>query len=218
LLFGKIDYLNLLPFYVYMKRSLRHSKELAALNYKKGVPSQINSDYKARKIDAAFISSIASRSQHCQDVGIIANKKVLSVILIPGNNKIDKESASSNALANILGLSGEVLIGDKALRYALKNSNYIDLAEEWYKKYKLPFVFARLCCHKPNKKFAKTANKFANSNVKIPTYILRSAAIKNGISIKEVKSYLELIKYQINPSSKRALNKFFSLLHNKSLF
>jgi len=212
LLFGKIDYLNLLPFYVYMKRSLRHSKELAALNYKKGVPSQINRDYKTRKIDTAFISSIASRSQHCQDIGIIANRKVLSVILIPGNNKTDKESASSNALANILGLSGEVLIGDKALRYALKNSDYIDLAQEWYKKYRLPFVFARLCSHKPNKKFEKIANRFADSNVKIPTYVLRNAAIKNDISINEVKSYLKLIRYRINPASKRGLSKFFSLL------
>lgn len=212
MLFGKIDYLNLLPFYVYMKRTLRHSKELAALNYKKGVPSQINRDYKTRKIDAAFISSIASRSQQCQDIGIIANKKVLSVILIPGNSKIDKESASSNALANILGLSGEVLIGDKALRYALKNSDYVDLAQEWYKKYKLPFVFARLCCHKPNKNFANTVNRFANTNVKIPTYILRKASLENDISIKEIKSYLKLIKYRINPASKRGLNKFFSLL------
>ena len=212
MLFGKIDYLNLLPFYVYMKRTLRHSKELATLNYKKGVPSQINRDYKTRKIDAAFISSIASRSQQCQDIGIIANKKVLSVILIPGNSKIDKESASSNALANILGLSGEVLIGDKALRYALKNSDYVDLAQEWYKKYKLPFVFARLCCHKPNKNFANTVNRFANTNVKIPTYILRKASLENDISIKEIKSYLKLIKYRINPASKRGLNKFFSLI------
>jgi len=212
LLFGKIDYLNLLPFYVYMKRTFRHSKELATLNYKKGVPSQINRDYKTRKIDAAFISSIASRSQQCQDIGIIANKKVLSVILIPGNSKIDKESASSNALANILGLNGEVLIGDKALRYALKNSDYIDLAQEWYKRYKLPFVFARLCCHKPNKKFSKTVNRFANTNVKIPTYILHKASLENDISVKEIKSYLKLIKYRINPASKRGLNKFFSLL------
>lgn len=201
-----------------MKRTLRHSKELATLNYKKGVPSQINRDYKARKIDAAFISSIASKSEHCQDIGIIADKRVLSVILIPGNSKIDKESASSNALANVLGLSGEVLIGDKALRYALKNSDYIDLAQEWYERYNLPFVFARLCCHKHNKKFEKITKKFAQTNVKIPTYILRQAAQKNGISIKEVKSYLKLIKYRINPSSKRGLNKFFSLLHNKSLF
>lgn len=216
MLFGKIDYLNLLPFYVYMKRTLRHSKELATLNYKKGVPSQINRDYKTRKIDAAFISSIASRSQQCQDIGIIANKKVLSVILIPGDSKIDKESASSNALANILGLSGEVIIGDKALRYALKNSDYIDLAQEWYKKYKLPFVFARLCCHKHNKNFAKTVNRFANKNVKIPTYILRKASLENDISVKEIKSYLKLIKYRITPTSKRGLNKFFSLLSSSN--
>ena len=216
MLFGKIDYLNLLPFYVYMKHTLRYSKELATLNYKKGVPSQINRDYKTRKIDAAFISSIASRSQQCQDIGIVANKKVLSVILIPGNNKIDKESASSNALANILGLKGEVIIGDKALRYALKNSDYIDLAQEWYKKYKLPFVFARLCCHKYNKNFAKTVNRFANTNVKIPTYILRKASLENDISIKEIKSYLKLIKYRITPTSKRGLNKFFSLLSSSN--
>jgi len=201
-----------------MKRSLRHSKELASLHYKKGVPSQINKDFKNRRIDAAFISSIASRGQNCQDIGIVANKKVLSVILIPGNKKEDFESASSNTLANILNLNGEVLIGDKALRYALKNSDYIDLAEAWHKKYKLPFVFARLCCHKTNKKFSKKAIKFSNTNVKIPTYILRKAARKNDLSVNEIKSYLKLIKYRINPISKRGLNKFFDLLNNKSLF
>jgi len=214
LIFGKIDYINLLPFYVYMKRNLRFSKELASLHYKKGVPAQINRDFRYRRIDAAFISSIASKKYSCQNVGIVAHKKVLSVILIPGENKIDKESATSNALTKILGLQGSVLIGDKALRYALKNSDYLDLADEWYERYKMPFVFARLCCHKPNKKFTKLSRQFVKTNVKIPAYIMKKTALKHEISQSDIKAYLQLIKYDITKSEKKSLKKFFELYKN----
>lgn len=51
-------------------------------------------------------------------------------------NAFDKESASSNALSQALGLKGEVLIGNKALQFYYSNpkKDFIDLAALWYEK------------------------------------------------------------------------------------
>jgi len=98
-----------------------------------------------RHIDAGFISSIESPKYNCTNLGIIANKAVYSVFVLEGENKSDHESATSNALAKVLNLQGEVLIGDKALKYYLEGGQGIDLAKEWYKQTTLPFVFAKLC-------------------------------------------------------------------------
>jgi len=55
LVFGKIEYLNLLPFHIFMKRFLRQSSAKLAMEYYKGVPSNINKKFKLKKVDGAFI-------------------------------------------------------------------------------------------------------------------------------------------------------------------
>jgi len=208
MIFGSISYLNLLPFQVFMKRYIRHSGTKMALNYRKNVPSQINKALAKRHINAGFISSIESRKYKCTNLGIIANKAVYSVFVIQGEDKGDNESATSNHLAKVLQLKGEVIIGDKALKYYLEGGKGIDLATAWYDKTKLPFVFARLCfnCHK--KSIEQLAKKFTLSHIKIPQYILKKEARKRQITPKQLLWYLEHIEYQLNHKAKKSLKKF----------
>ncbi len=69
-------------------------------------------------------------------MGIVAKKDVQSVILIPGKVQDDFQSETSNALAKVLNLEGQVIIGDKALKYFHENphSDFIDLAKVWNEK------------------------------------------------------------------------------------
>lgn len=210
MIFGKIQYLNLLPFHVFMKSFIKSSSSKMSMEYKRGVPSQVNRDFHARRVDAAFISSISAQKSKYVGLGIIAKKKVKSVIVIPSQeNKSDGESASSNVLANILNVEGEVLIGDKALRYALANDKYVDLAQVWYERYKVPFVFALLCFHRDKKLYKKIEKEFLKCEVKIPQYILQKAANETQISKKDILSYLKLISYKVDNKSKRGLTKFY---------
>jgi len=185
-----------------------------SFNYNRAVPSTINKALKRRAINAAFISSVESRKCKCTNLGIIAHKKVYSVLLLEGENQTDPASATSNQLARVLGLQGQVLIGDAALKHYLDGGEGLDLAEEWYKKTGLPFVFARLCYNKHGKSIEKLAKHFAKSKVKIPQYILKREAKKRGITPKQLTWYLEHIFYEMDWKAKRGLKLF---LHSKPI-
>ena len=182
-----------------------------SLNYRKDVPSQINKALKNRKIDAGFISSIHSKRYRCSDLGIVSNKEVYSVLLLKGEYEKDPASASSNQLAKVLDLKGKVLIGDEALKYYLQGKEAIDLSNEWYKKYKLPFVFARLCFNKEEKQIKNIAKKFSKQKIKIPQYILKKEAKKRDITPKELNWYLTHISYRLDYKAKRSLRLFLRL-------
>ena len=193
-----------------MKRFTKNSQQKLAMEYKKNVPAKVNRDFLRKSVDAAFISSIKAQKQNHVNLGIIAKKNVRSVLVIPSKeSKSDVESASSNLLANILDIQGEVIIGDKALRYALKNSDYIDLAEVWHKKYNLPFVFALLCYHKDKKLYKKIEKEFLKREVKIPQYLLKEASKRTNIETKEIRNYLKLISYRVDYKAKKAVKKFY---------
>ena len=210
MIFGKIEYLNLLPFHVFMKRFTKGSQQRLTMEYKKDVPARVNADFLQRRVDAAFISSIKAQKSNHVNLGIIAKKDVRSVLVIPNRaSKRDKASASSNLLATILGIEGEVIIGDKALRYALKNSDYIDLAKIWHEKYNLPFVFALLCYHKDKKLYKKIEKEFLKREVKIPQYLLKEAEKRTHVEVKEIQNYLKLISYRVDYKAQKALKKFY---------
>jgi chorismate dehydratase len=212
MVFGKIEYINLLPFHVFMKRFTKSSSAKMSMEYKKDVPAKINSAFHSRRVDAAFISSISARKSSYVGLGIIAKKDVQSVIVIPQENSLkDVESASSNVLASILKVKGEVVIGDKALRYALKNKNYIDLAKEWNRCYNLPFVFALLCFHKDKKLYKKIEKEFLKTRVKIPRYILQNATKKTNIQEEDILEYLKLISYRVDYKAKQGVKLFYKL-------
>ncbi len=212
MIFGKIEYLNLLPFHVFMKRYVRSSQQRHSLHYKRGVPSQINRAFKARRVDAAFISSIASKRCKCVNLGILARKEVNSVLLLPGKAKSDSESATSNVLAKVLKLEGEVIIGDKALRHFLnEDDDAIDLAKVWYEQQKLPFVFARLCYHGKNKTYQKLSRDFLASSQKIPYYLLKKASERTEIKQNDILDYLKLIEYKIDRRAMLSLKRFLRM-------
>lgn len=212
MIFGKIDYLNLLPFHVFMKRYLKGSQQQQILHYKRGVPSQINTAFKRRRVDAAFISSIASRRCRCLNLGIMARKEVKSVLLLPGEELSDKESATSNRLAKVLKLKGQVLIGDKALKHRLtQQDDAVDLAKLWYERQHLPFVFARLCYHGKPKQYEKLSAQFLRSTHKIPYYLLKKAAQRTQIKPREILDYLTLIEYDLNRHALLGLKRFLRL-------
>jgi len=208
MLFGSISYLNLLPFQVFLKKHLTNSGTKMALAYKRDVPSAINKALKRRAINAAFISSIESRKCKCTDLGIIAHKKVYSVLLLEGDNQPDPASATSNQLAKVLDLQGKVLIGDAALKHYLDRGKGIDLAEAWHKKTGLPFVFARLCYNKHGESLENIAKQFAKSKVKVPQYVLKKEAKKRGITPKQLTWYLEHIYYEMDWKAKKSLKLF----------
>ncbi len=211
MLFGKIDYINLLPFYTFTKKNIKSSQLKQSIAYKKDFPSAINKKFKSRKIDAAFISSIESKrgNFHCLDIGIVAKKEIQSVLVKEGEFMPDSHSATSNALAKKLGLKGEVIIGDKALRAYIKNPDlYIDLAQAWYEKHQLPFVFAVLCVNKNSHYYEKLSKNFIKTKVQIPQYILKKYAKSRGISTKNILEYLKLVSYEIGTKEKKSLKKF----------
>lgn len=208
MLFGSISYLNLLPFHVFMKRAIPHNGAKMAFRYKRDVPSSINDALHRRRINAAFISTAASRRFMCTDVGIVARGRVYSVLLLPGHNESDPASASSNALAKMLGLKGKVLIGDAALRYYLSGGEGIDLAEAWYRETGLPFVFARLCCNRHPRQVRRFARRFAHRRIRIPRYILNKEAAKRQLRPGDVLWYLDHIHYTIDHAAKRSIKRF----------
>lgn len=210
MIFGKIEYLNLLPFHVFMKKFTRSSQISKIMQYKKGVPATINKKFLSRRVDAAFISSISAKKHKHVGLGIIAKKEVLSVIVIPNENNIkDSESASSNVLANILGVEGKVLIGDKALKHYLQNKPFTDLAKVWSDSFKLPFVFALLCFHKDKKKYDNIEKKFLKQKIKIPQYILKEASLRTDISSQDILNYLSYISYDLDYKAKKGLKLFY---------
>lgn len=208
MLFGSISYLNLLPFQLFLKKNLKSSAAKMSFNYKRAVPSKINAALKRKEVNAAFISSVESRKSLCTNLGIIAHKKVYSVLLLEGDNESDPASATSNQLAKVLDLQGKVLIGDAALKHYLDGGKGIDLAEEWYDKTGLPFVFARLCYNKHSNAVEKLAKNFSHTKVNIPQYILKKEAKKRGITPKQLTWYLEHIYYEMDDKAKKSLKLF----------
>jgi len=208
MLFGSISYLNLLPFQVFLKRYISNNAAKMTFGNKRAVPSAINKAFKRKSIHAAFISSVESRHCKCTDLGIVAHKKVYSVLLLKGKNQTDPASATSNQLAKVLNLQGKVLIGDVALKHYLDGGEGLDLAKAWYDKTGLPFVFARLCYNKHGDSIQKLAHTFARKKTKIPQYILKREAKKRGITPKELAWYLEHIYYEMDWKSKRGLKRF----------
>jgi len=219
MIFAKIDFINLLPFYVFIKKNIQSSQIKQIINYKKSYPSAINKKFKKRQIDAAFISSIASKNVKSLDIGIVAQNEVLSVLALKGKYEKDYQSDTSNALAKVLGIEGKIIIGDKALQlyHNLDDKDFIDLAQQWKEKYNLPFVFARLCYNK-NEKFLKdVSTNFLNTKVKIPQYILKQYMNRSGLSAKQIQEYLTKISYKISYKEKKSLKLFFKLTKEKGI-
>jgi chorismate dehydratase len=194
---GHINYLNLLPFYQFLKKK--------GIKVCSSYPAYINKLFEKKQIEAAFISSIKAQNKKCFNVGIAAKKRVKSVLVCQGQGE-DKESQTSNILAKILNQEGRVVIGDKAF----KEKGCKDLAKIWFERYNLPFVFALFCVNKHQKKYEKLIKEFLKSKPKIPYYVLKPYLQKTSLSYKEAKEYLEkVIYYKLSWQERKALYKFW---------
>ncbi len=49
MIFAKIDFINLLPFHIYIKKNIPSSQMKSIIEYKKSYPSNINKKYKKKK-------------------------------------------------------------------------------------------------------------------------------------------------------------------------
>lgn len=210
MLFGAIDYLNLLPFQIFLKKYIKNSGLHLGIRKHRNVPSSVNRAFHKGRVNAAFISSITSKNCKCTDFGIIGKGKVYSVLLAAGEQKDDSASQTSNALAKVLHLNGEVLIGDRALKYYLDDGKAIDLSETWFKKTKLPFVFGRLCYNKNEKFIQKMAKSFGGKKIFIPQYLLKEEASRRSIKPNDVKWYLKHINYKMDTKAKKSLKIFLT--------
>ncbi|CBG39858.1 MqnA/MqnD/SBP family protein [Helicobacter mustelae] len=219
--FGKIDYLNLAPFDVFIKSYPTSSGFKKFLQLHKSYPAKLNQEFFFQRIDAGFISSIAGRDFFLKKKnalsGIIAKGSVWSVITIPNQQKSDAQSATSNALCKILGLQGEVLIGDRALQYRYQKGMHVDMGEIWYQKEHLPFVFGLLCFHKNEEFYTKISKIFNQKRIKIPQYILEQYAKRLGIDKKYILEYLTHIYYKIGTKEFLGLKRFYRQLLLKNI-
>lgn len=210
--FGKIDYLNLAPFDIFIKKYPTQSSFKLFINHHKNYPAKLNKEFLFKRIDAGFISSIAGMKSKKTKSAIISYGEVWSVVAIKSDNKFDYQSASSNALSIVLKIDGEILIGNRALGYKLGHKldkDYIDLGLEWYKKYRLPFVFGLLCCNKFEKFYNKLSESFNNQNIKIPQYLLKEYENLTKIKKGDIKEYLKHIHYKVSNKPKIGLNRFY---------
>ncbi len=209
--FGKIDYLNLVPFDVFIKQYPTQSSFTMFLNHHKSYPANLNREFLFRRIDAGFISSIAGMKAKKTNSAIISYGAVWSVISIKKANKLDYQSASSNALSKILKINGEVLIGDRALQYKLQNpsDNFIDLGFAWHEKHHLPFVFGLLCYNAHSEFYNKLSRDFNKKTIHIPQYLLDYYAKNTNIDKNDIRCYLKQIHYKVSFKPQVALKRFY---------
>ena len=118
---------------------------------------------------------------------------------------------TSNMLNSILGLKGEVIIGDRALKEYLKcgKEAFWDLGEIWHERTNLPFVFGRFCYIKNGEIYKKIAHSFLQKRVKFPSYIIEKYAKTRGVGRDDILWYLGFISYEIDKKANLALKKFF---------
>ncbi len=213
MIFGKIDYLNLLPFHIFLKRYRLQNSLKMAINFKRGVPSKLCRELAFRRIDAAVISSVESRRFKTLELGICAKKSVKSVLVRKNSpHKLDPASKSSNMLAAILGLKGEIIIGDAALRAFLADGEeqFFDMATQWSDKTGLPFVFGRFSYIKYKNSYRKIIKNFLKQKIFIPRYILNSYSNSRKVSPNDILWYLKHIYYTIGPKEQKSLNIFLN--------
>lgn len=214
--FGKIDYLNLLPFDVFIKRYPLPSQFKAMIAYRKSYPAKLNQDFLFGRIDMGFVSSIMAYQDRkiIQSAGIVSKGEVWSVLALPNQNKKDYQSATSNALIEVLGIKGEVLIGDRALGYKLGGGEAKDLGLLWWEKTHLPCVFGIFGARVGRELAQKISNHFSKSKIKIPYYLLQQRSFQTQIPAKSILEYLQKIHYKIGEKEKQGLRYF----HRQLLF
>jgi len=206
---ANISYLNLLPFRFFLKKKPKLFAQKLQSTKRGSYPSKINEIFRKKLVDAAFVSSVESTRANRTSSGIVAKGAVKSVIIRLGAQKSDNESATSNKLARVLRLEGEVFIGDKALLKYLENSGeYIDLAQRWHDETGLPFVFGRFCFNRYGARYKRLSDEFRRRKINIPHYLMEREARQKGFKTRDAKEYLKLISYSVGAKEERGFALF----------
>ncbi|MEO1941679.1 MAG: MqnA/MqnD/SBP family protein [Campylobacterales bacterium] len=215
--FGEINYLNLLPFRFYLKRHRYREKWVI----KTGTPAQVNRWFREGRIDGGFLSSIRAVEGVRYPVGIGAEGSVWSVLLSPAREGGDPASNTSNLLPMALDLKGQVVIGDRALQLYLKEpEKWVDLGEEWYRRFQLPFLFAQLSSRYPSRELERVVAGFLKRGrrvYRIPRYILQWEGARRGLAPRQVERYLQLIRYPVGWREELGFKRFLRLLGKKGV-
>ena len=90
--FGKIQYLNLMPFDVFLRSCPIPTRYKSAAFANRSYPSRLNQSFLFHRIDAGFISTIAGytahRKQRGTQAGIVAKGAVWSVLSLEEEDQV----------------------------------------------------------------------------------------------------------------------------------
>jgi chorismate dehydratase len=214
--FGSVPYLNARPLVEGLSPLLL------------ATPAELAGRFAQKEIDIALLPVAAgeiSGAPRVGTLGIAAEGPVDSVLLFlrrPAEAirtvALDPASRTSVALARLLleearGLSpryvdppadAELLIGDAALVRAAGDEPRLDLADEWTRWTKLPFVFA--AWYGDPRAAAALEEAYARGAARIPGYA-RGASL--GLPQEGLERYLrERIRYRIGPREEEGLRLF----------
>lgn len=129
------------------------------------------------------------------------------------NIDVEYENAEAGFENSIAGKTAGVIIGDRNFQLAKKYKYSYDLAEEWLKMTKLPFVFAAWVS---NKKLPENFTKLFNKAISFGIKNIEAAVEqdKNTFISKEAKKHYlnKCISYDYNEDKQKALQLFLSLI------
>ena len=223
-----INYSNTIPF-TYGLLNSKNLHDLADFSY--GYPAQVADMLCQNQVDMSIISVGAiptiPNAQIVTNYCISATQKVDSV-LVCSNKPLDEvstitldyQSRTTNILVQILARyawniyetaddgSAKVIIGDRALNNASNFLYVYDLANEWYKAFHLPFVFAAWVA---NKKLSdvfvnefEAACKFGVENIEDAI-----AFINKSFSF-DIRDYLHnSVEYELSDEKRTSMELYF---------
>jgi chorismate dehydratase len=236
---GKVSYLNTIPLF--------YRFEDPKIELVEGEPSYLVSLLRDGKIHAGIVSSVeylfnSSQYRVVPGLCIASKQRVCSVLLFSKRPLLEikrlyltpasltSKLLCKHLLEDVYKLKPEyvksresadalLLIGDDAL-YEKRLGEFehvYDLAEEWYKVYGLPFVFALFLVRKDaDPSLDRLIEELAFKSIKAFYEELAQERVKvEGFSRDELKDYFyHCIDYFFNEEKERSLELFGSLAYN----
>ena len=250
---GRVDYLNTLPLFFKIGDGL--------IEEVRGTPASLVEKLRKGEIEGGIVSSvefIINHGAYCiiPGISISSKRRICSVAIFSRkpiheieNIYITEESLTSRIftlylLEYIYGLpvreiddpsvaDAVMLIGDRALKefYDGRWEFVYDLAEEWYKLFKLPFIFAlfvfrREIVKSKRREIQLFRREVVNSLKYFTEYIFENDVNLNGLPPEFIKNYLtECIDYSFTDEHLISLNKlkeivslYFPIKEKSSLY
>ena len=193
-------------------------------------PAELNKMMRNQKLDVAFCSSIEylyGNYERVSNLGLAAHGQIKSVNLYlkgeidQAHIRLDPKSEAANALLKILcpnarfSDSGDsfLIIGDEALRKPhVEGFRTIDLAQWWFEKTALPFVFALFIKQKGID--SAPLEKALLSSLSRFTPKIEALAKEHHFPKKTLIDYFSLCHYKLGLKDEQGLNTFYDCQRN----